>query len=906
MNFTAGQCWISEMEPELGLGIVINAEFQRVTIMFQGSDTTRTYSAANAPLKRVMFNVGDRVKTQEGTEFEIEDVTDNNGVFIYSGDGVKVPEAGLSGDISFCKPETRLMSGHHDQHDWFELRLEALRNKHQLRKSPLRGIIGGRVDVIPHQFYIAHEALIRHRPRLLLADEVGLGKTIEACMIMHGLLLRGLASRVLVVVPEVLVNQWFVELLRKFNLTFSIINDESLQPNPEDDDEESPFESSQLCLCALNTAVKAAAKGQMSLTGWDLLIVDEAHHLEWSPEQPSVEYLMIEQLAASTPAVLLLTATPEHHGLEGHFARLRLLDPERYYDLEKFRSETRHYKRTAEVVGKLMAGETLENGEHRFLTTLISHDEQVKLDYSSERARDKFIGDLLDRHGIGRVMYRNTRTAMKNFPKRRPQLIKLEPGCPDDSIRPEVTWLSEFLHQFRKRKVLLICGGMDDAIAVKEEFESISGVTAAVFHEGMTLIQRDRTAAWFAEPDGARLLICSEIGSEGRNFQFAHDLVLMKLPLDPELLEQRIGRLDRIGQTSDIRIHVPYVSGSRDEFLARWFHEGLASFSHSLHGGARIMQRFEPELNNLLDSSKPDMAEFEKLLKETAEFRSKVEAELESGRDKLLELNSYRPEMINEMISQLENTDQDTKLEQFMLKLYEFFGIKYEEMSERSYLLKPEDLLTDAFPGIKHDGTTVTWNRSRALSRDDIQFLSWDHPMINGAIDLLIGSESGNSSIAILDGSEEHNGNRLILETVFVLESVAPSELHIDRFLPPEPLLFAVNERGEPVTQPDASLLKSCHTPPSPELLRRVIPDLLEASHERAKQSCKRILAGSLHHMKEWFNEEIRRTKALREVNDHIREDEIDIYIDHRDRIDQHIRKARLRLDAIRLVMIQR
>jgi predicted amidophosphoribosyltransferase len=108
-----------------------------------------------------------------------------------------------------------------------------------------------------------------------------------------------------------------------------------------------------------------------------------------------------------------------------------------------------------------------------------------------------------------------------------------------------------------------------------------------VFHEDLTLVQRDRAAAWFSEADGARLLLCSEIGSEGRNFQFAHHLILFDLPLKPDLLEQRIGRLDRIGQTEDIKIHVPYIAGSGEEVLARWYHEGLNAFEKNLEGGRK-------------------------------------------------------------------------------------------------------------------------------------------------------------------------------------------------------------------------------------------------------------------------------------------------------------------------------
>ena len=107
----------------------------------------------------------------------------------------------------------------------------------------------------------------------------------------------------------------------------------------------------------------------------------------------------------------------------------------------------------------------------------------------------------------------------------------------------------------------------------------------ALFHEGLTLMQRDRNAAFFAEADGARVLLCSEIGSEGRNFQFAHRLALFDLPANPELLEQRIGRLDRIGQSATIQIFVPYLRGTESEVLARWYHEGLNAFEKNPHEG---------------------------------------------------------------------------------------------------------------------------------------------------------------------------------------------------------------------------------------------------------------------------------------------------------------------------------
>src|SRR5690606_34781884 len=134
-----------------------------------------------------------------------------------------------------------------------------------------------------------------------------------------------------------------------------------------------------------------------------------------------------------------------------------------------------------------------------------------------------------------------------------------------------------------------------------------------VFHEGLNLIERDRAAAYFADTEeGAQVLVCSEIGSEGRNFQFAHDLVMFDLPINPDLLEQRIGRLDRIGQTQTVNIHVPFYPATAQQRMLAWYHEGLNSFEKTSaigqavisHFGDRFLQalteRDDGDFNNLL------------------------------------------------------------------------------------------------------------------------------------------------------------------------------------------------------------------------------------------------------------------------------------------------------------------
>ena len=590
-----GQRWVSNSEPELGLGVIEKCEFGRVEVHFPASDERRQYATESAPLRRVRYAVGDTIAVRDSADAVVVAVEEKAGLLVYrtaAGDG---PEGQLSAATSFSKPEDRLYSGQVDDLHVFDLRVRALRRRCELRQSPVRGFVGGRVDLLPHQMSIAAEVAARLVPRVLLADEVGLGKTIEAGLILHRLHLTGRAARILILLPEALVNQWFVELLRRFNLLFSIFDEDRCESIVEHDGEANPFLDSQLVLCDVAFLSKNPDRARQAVdAGWDLLVVDEAHHLEWSPTLAGDQYLLVEQLAKRTPGLLLLTATPQQLGPEGHFARLRLLDPDRYSDLAKFLEEAEHYEQVARALDRLLAGEPLSAADRKLFSSQ-SPRVAAHLDGSS----DGLVNELLDAFGTGRVMFRNTRAALTGFPKRKAHLVEL---AGEEDTGAKVKWLAAFLKKHAREKVLLICKTRPLVEEIAELLQREIAVNAGVFHEGLTLLQRDRNAAYFSEEDGARVLLCSEIGSEGRNFQFAHHLVLFDLPENPELLEQRIGRLDRIGQTATIHIHVPFLAGTDGEALAKWYHEGLAAFEHHPHGAGEISSALRKDLDALADT----------------------------------------------------------------------------------------------------------------------------------------------------------------------------------------------------------------------------------------------------------------------------------------------------------------
>ncbi|NKB78042.1 MAG: hypothetical protein GKR96_13655 [Gammaproteobacteria bacterium] len=335
-EFIPGQRWINSAQLEMGLGSVLKTDFRTVTVIFLATGETFVYAKESVPLTRVRFAPGDHIVTYENLELEVISVEEKEGMLIYqgvndSGEVTQVEESLLNNFIQLNRPTERLFNGQVDRNQWFDLRYKTRLKVTELAFDKLSGLVDGRVSLIPHQLYIANEVASRYAPRELLADEVGLGKTIEAGMILHHQLVTERVKRVLIVVPESLTHQWLVEMLRRFNLMFKVFDEARVDAFRDEDDEDdspleqNPFSSEQLVLCSLEFLSSRADifKSCRDAT-WDLMVVDEAHHLQWSEDEPGFEYQLIEQLAQQTSGVLLLTATPEQLGKSSHFARLRV------------------------------------------------------------------------------------------------------------------------------------------------------------------------------------------------------------------------------------------------------------------------------------------------------------------------------------------------------------------------------------------------------------------------------------------------------------------------------------------------------------------------------------------------------------------------------------------------------
>lgn len=936
LAFALGQRWLSNTESELGLGTVVALENRAVTILFPATGESRVYASQSAPLTRITFELGDMITSEKGWQAEVTNLTDLNGQMVYqvqrtdNDEVVILKEAFIAHDFQLDDPQKRLFSGQVDDPKWFDLRQQCITHLHRHETSELLGFVGARVDLIPHQLHIAAEVGARHAPRVLLADEVGLGKTIEAALIIHQQLLTNRAQRILIVVPSSLVHQWLVEMLRRVNLAFSIFDEERCKAMSEEPG--NPFESEQLVICSLDFLVHNAPYFQQAMAAsWDLMVVDEAHHLTWNEGQPSLQYQVIEQLSQVTEGVLLLTATPDQLGHESHFARLRLLDPARFHDYAAFVQEEQGYSQLASAINPLFEGKDLSKSDIDAVMQYLPKDALIDVGKASQNDKDTLIYKLLDMHGTGRLLFRNSRAGVSGFPSRKlfdsPLTLpkpynelfadkdldtefylspERYPSFVDSwtDFDPRVDWFISLLAELKGQKILTICAHASTAMQLSEAIRVKSGIRSSVFHEGMSIVERDKAANYFAQSeDGAQVLICSEIGSEGRNFQFAHHLVLFDLPLVPDLLEQRIGRLDRIGQTQDVCIHVPFLVGSAQKVMLDWYHQGLDAFEHTCPTGTSVFEDTNEALFELL-TDPSDLTAVQSVLDLTSKVHLELKQTLELGRDKLLELNSSGRGRVEAFVEHILDSEQSPTLELFMAKLFDALGVLQEEQDDYCYLLKPTESMHTHLPGLEEEGMTITYERETATRLEHVHFFSWDHPMVHHAIDIVITDVMGKSAIAMSYSKAFAPGTNWF-ECLFVLSAKAPKKMQLDRFLPPTPIKVCIDAKGQQV-EVNFGPLQGIDKKMTSQLINALQPQIesqIAAGEQIAARLAETLKQDSLTKMHQQLGAEKQRLTELKQVNPSIRQQEIDHLSEQISNLDTVIGSASLRIEAVRLVV---
>lgn len=759
--YTPGQRVVAPAEPQLGLGVVTESSGRRFQVLFAKVDLQRTYSVDTGAVHRFRAKPGDTITTQAGIEHVVRGVVEREGLLIYlTTQEVEVPELVLSPDLGDSDPFSALAVGRPGSPAGFLCRGRAYGLRALGRAQEHRGLGSARVELLPHQLYVAERVSQMWRPRVLLADEVGLGKTVEAGLISVRLGALGRAQSLAVVAPRALVGQWLAEFYRRFARPLTLF-DPDLGELPQD--------------------LLIAADDLEFLPGdfeRELLIVDEAHHY-FDDESLKV-------LAARSSAVLFLTATPSLGGQDSLFALLHQLDPLRYPDSDSLRAHGEEWAAVADLARRIEENPSL-SGVTAILRERFPTEKDL-VDLAEAGRGEELLQRLVDRHGLGRSLIRN----------RRARLQELFCGREVVAHRLDETDEKEFLVEFLRRlkvggeKALVMVSSTAEVSRWARFLAKKTTLSVARFDETMSLLERDRQAAWFnrvdtapGEEEPASVMLCSELGGEGRNFQVAHHLVLLDLPLHPDKLEQRIGRLDRIGQRERVIVHVPLPKKDVARALSfRWLNEGLDAFTRPLTEGQVAFDHFAANLQRFLSGS-ADIGEFDAWLEEVKQWTRSAQIQAEQAVDPLIDRMSFDQEKAGVLADKVstEQAELSRALQNELPDLLDSLGVILEPRGDGGiYLVKAGDMMfVDSLPGLPPGGTLATFDRVLANRRDDVEFLHFEHRLIQNTLDVLLDEGVGKATAARWRGAPR---TTVLFQFLFLLEAEGPQRLSLGRFLP--------------------------------------------------------------------------------------------------------------------------
>ena len=634
-------------------------------------------------------------------------------------------------------PLDRLAAGENDETDHFLTRLEILHLLATREADGLGSFLGGRVHLFPHQLHVAERATIRLPVRWLLADEVGLGKTIEAALIMNRLLHTQKIERCLVVAPEALTVQWLGELWRKYHQVFTLLDGPRLADVERDFGAGfNPFDVHRRAVIALEKLVEQPELSTQAVSaGIDLLVVDEAQRLRRPPGHPGEPgYRAITPIAALGRHVLLLSATPLEDDAHGFFRLLQLLRPDEFPEDVDFE-------------GRLASGTALPP----------CTSSTRRVDIGGLPPRVPMPVDLPTDFLVASAFRRKEVAAAGSYTVRRQTLdrirralasgaaLKAVLGADETDLRqqadatdaadPRLRWLATQAKRWRRtnEKTLIFAAHRETLEMLRDSLSRDAQLASGVFHEELSVARRDIEVARFHAGDGPSLLISTEAGGEGRNFEFCHRLVLYDLPWKPSTVEQRIGRLDRIGRRMPVQIIYFQPPSGIGADVVRLF-ESLGLFREPMAGLEPQLAHIERAIEDLALDAGASLSDtrLAALVADAEAARTRVHEAAYSQ----LHRDPYRAELGPAILARVP-PDLDSLIERVVVNAASHLGFRVEQVrGRRAYAIEfGNEALVDSLPGVPAGTSMVgTFDREFAVEDETIDFFSSGHPLVEGLL----------------------------------------------------------------------------------------------------------------------------------------------------------------------------
>jgi len=459
----------------------------------------------------------------------------------------------------------------------------------------------GDLSPLPHQTDTAKRVLFEMSGRAILADEVGLGKTIEAGLILKEYILRGLVSRVLILVPASLVLQWVRELNSKFGI-------------PAIAQKKAYSWANDVVVASMDTAKRDPHSEYLLNQEYDMLIIDEAHKLK---NKKTSNYQFIQKLRKKY--CLLLTATPVQNDLSELFNLITLLKPGQLGGQGQFaanfvvdKRKPKNQEQLKDELSKVMIRNRRGEGEVKFtkrsvrnVGLTLSPEEQSLYDGVTSFVKDQYqaaggnLSSMLSLVTLQREVCSSRDAVFVT-------LVNLSKKLPEDSPLRDKIWELVYLIKAIKantkaEKTIELIRQMNEKVIVFTEYRATQeyllnyfrdhGLVSVPYRGGMNRGKKDWMMDLFR--GRAQVMIATEAGGEGINLQFCHHMINFDLPWNPMRVEQRIGRVHRLGQTNDVHIFNLSTAGTIEEHILNLLHEKINMFEMVIGGLDVILERYE-------------------------------------------------------------------------------------------------------------------------------------------------------------------------------------------------------------------------------------------------------------------------------------------------------------------------
>jgi len=720
--WTLGDRVMHRDNPALGVGRIIALEGRTLVVLFDNTQTTLRFGAATDALA----------------------------------------EVGDEGPPSFDDdPIERLVRGDVGSLDAFATRLDALYLARRRTEDVLGSFLGGRIRLFPHQLDVALKATRPDPVRWLLADEVGLGKTVEACLIANHLIRARRTERTLVVAPETLTVQWLGELWRKYHQVFVLIDEARLADVDRDFGPGfNPFDAYRRAVIGLDTLIaRPKLTEQAVAAGIDLLIVDEAHHLRRPPRHPGdPAYRAVAPIAGLGRHLLLLTATPLEDDAHGFFRLLQLLRPEEFPEDAHFEERLARRQPLPPCASSTRRVDIGGLPPRVGVPVDLPHDPSWRSLALLERA----LRGRPAPHAVAqREKARLIRAALSSGASLLDKLPK------DDSATrtmaaewlagdPRIDWLAHSAAAWKDGggKTLVFAAERATVEHLRNELSRRVQLRTGVFHEDLSPGQRDIEVAQFRTPSGPSILLATECGGEGRNFEFCDRIVLFDLPWNPTVVEQRIGRLDRIGRERDVEIvYVRPPSGLGAAIAA--LYETIGLFREPLGGITRELAEVESaiEAAALSEHETIPATFFDDAVRDAGAARDRVR----DAAYRTLYDDPFRPERGEEILARIPD-DLEELTEDVVLGACEELGFHVEEHRRgRSHSIEfGGRAKVDSLPGVPGGSNFLgTFDREEAVADEALDFFASGHPLVEGILAEIDDGPIGRTAVLLVDADGE-------------------------------------------------------------------------------------------------------------------------------------------------------